>query len=172
MARKERTRLMDICDSEIYERTVRGSHTRNTRANGAAVSSGSCETADQSTVRACRVATTASLGAASTSRSPSTASCAGRLTSASSSRRTALRALISTRRSSSQADPRRGDRPSPRPRLLIQRQVEQLDGRSSTPTRSSRHMIRGTNGMPTVVIPATSASEQPAMIRTCWRREG
>jgi len=46
------------------------------------------------------------------------ASCAGRLTSASSSRRTALRALISTRRSSSQADPRRGDRPSPRPRLL------------------------------------------------------
>ena len=61
MARKERTRLMDICDSEIYERTVRGSHTRNTRADGAAVSSRSCETADQSTVRACRVATTASL---------------------------------------------------------------------------------------------------------------
>jgi hypothetical protein len=59
MARKERTRLMDICDSEIYERTVLGSHTRSTWADGAAVSSRSWEATDEIAIRARRMATTA-----------------------------------------------------------------------------------------------------------------
>jgi len=61
-----------MCDSEIYQRAVRGSHIRSTWADGAAVSSSWWEATDEMPFGPVVWPPQPSLGAASTSRSPST----------------------------------------------------------------------------------------------------